>query len=169
MELHQCILKRRSIRKYLDKEVEQDKINQILESAMAAPSAKNCCNWEYIVITNKELMEKIYEISPAYKYYPSVMIVVCYDFNKTLSASRNDFAVQDCSAAIENMLLEATNLNLGSVWCGIYPRNERVEAFQTLLELNEDTIPLGLVEIGYPDEIKESRSQFDESKVRYIK
>ena len=168
MNTFDCILKRRSIRKFKNQKVEEEKITKLLKAAMAAPSAKNTLPWEFYVVKSEEIKEKIKLISPAYGYNPDIMIIVGYDVNNTLSKSSFDFAFEDCTAALENILLEATELGLGSVWCGIYPKEDRVAAIQEALGVKPNIIPLGLVEIGYPDEEKEPRTQYNESKVHIL-
>ena len=80
-----------------------------------------------------------------------------------------DYFIQDCSAAIENILLGATELGLGSCWCGIVPQIDRMAQTKEFLSLQDNIIPFALVYIGYPDEEKEPRTQYDESKVHYVK
>ena len=73
--------------------------------------------------------------------------------------------VQDCSAATENLLLAAVALGLGTVWLGVYPRDERVSSVRPILGLPDHIIPLNLVSIGHPAEQKPPRTQYDESRV----
>ncbi|MBM3188713.1 MAG: nitroreductase family protein, partial [Chloroflexi bacterium] len=73
--------------------------------------------------------------------------------------------VQDLSAATENILLAATGLGLGSVWCGVYPREARVKAVRDILGIPEDIVPFAYVAVGHPAEHKEPRTQYDASRV----
>ena len=168
MNTIEAIYKRRSIRKFQNRVVNDEAIKKLLECAMAAPSAKNKAPWEFYVIKNKDIQDKIKASSKAYNYNSSLLIVVASNLNNTISRELNDFWIQDCSAAIENILLCATDLGLGTCWCGIYPVKERVENITKILNLNDDIIPLGLIQVGYPDETKDSRTQYDENKVHYI-
>ncbi|MBQ4273019.1 MAG: nitroreductase family protein, partial [Clostridia bacterium] len=76
--------------------------------------------------------------------------------------------IQDCSSAITHILLEATNLGLGSLWCGLHPQKRPAERARKLLNEGEHIVPLGLILLGYPAETPEPRSQYDEKKVHII-
>jgi nitroreductase len=161
-ELVQTILARRSIRKYTSKRVSKDSIKTILEAAMAAPSASNLKPWHFVVVTDKRLLRTLSEVHPHGKMLSEapLCIAVCGDL-----AVSESFWVQDCSAATENLLLAATALGLGSVWLGVYPRQDRVDNIRSVLKLPETVTPLNLISIGYPAEKKEPRTQYDEQKV----
>lgn len=163
-----AIFERRSVRKFKDQPVEEDKIKTLLRAAMAAPSAGNQQAWEFIVLRDKEAMKKIMEINPyagGLKEAP-VAIVVCG--NEDAERAKG-FWVQDCSAATQNILLEAHQLGLGAVWIGTYPIDERVESAQTLLRLPRAVKPLSIIALGYPSEVKPPEDRYDESKVHYDK
>ena len=120
------ILSRRSIRKFLDKPVSDEHITSILRAAMSAPSAGNGQPWEFIVIKNKDILMQVPELHPYAKMAAEapISIVVCCDTSKK---PREGFWMQDLSAASQNILLAANSLGLGSVWCGIYPNEERTK------------------------------------------
>ena len=163
-ELINIIFARRSIREYTNEIVNQKDIKVMLEVAMAAPSASNLKPWHFIVITDRQILDSLATAHPYGKMLlrASLCIAVCGD--TTISAQ---FWVQDCSAAIENLLLAATALGLGAVWLGVYPRKERVNAIRNVLKIPETVIPLNLVSIGHPAEEKESRTQYDEQRVHH--
>ena len=168
MELFETLLNRRSCRKYLAKDVSDNDIKLLLEAAMASPSAINRQPWEFYVIKNKELQEKIRNTSPAWQRNSTLLIVVAG--NKDLFIKDNEeYWIEDCSAAIENMLLEATNLGLGSLWCGVYPNKDRILELTKLINLPSNHIPFGLIHFGYPNENNEPRTQYDENKIHIIK
>ena len=168
MRTYDCILNRRSTRKFKCEDVSILDVYRMLEAAMAAPSAKNSQPWEFYIIKTKEVQDQIKAISPAYNYNSRMLVVVAFNLENTLSKSLNDFAIQDCSAAIENMLLTAEELELGTVWCGAYPNVERSNAIRTILKEKDNIVPLAVIQIGYKDEIKEPRTQFDSNKVHTI-
>lgn len=169
MNTYEAILKRRSIRKFTKDVPTDEQIKKLLEAAMAAPSAQNKQPWVFYVIQNKEIVEKIHQAGRGYNYNSPVLILVCADDNLSYWHQSNEFYIQDCSAAIENILLEATELGLGTVWCGVNPVEERINLVKEILELPESIIPIGLIQLGYPDEIKEERTQYKEELVHYIK
>jgi nitroreductase len=161
-KLVETILTRRSIRKYTSEPVSKDDVKTILEAAMAAPSASNLKPWHFVVVTDKETLNNLAEAHPHGKMLSEapLCIAVCGDL-----AISESFWVQDCSASTENLLLAATALNLGSVWLGVYPRQDRVNNIREVLKLPETVVPLNLVSIGHPAEKKEPRTQYDEQKV----
>jgi len=167
MEVKSAILKRRSIRKYLDKEIDDSIVEELLISAMAAPSACNKTPWEFYVVKNKQILEKLEDTAYFRTLKSPLKIVVCG--NKDLFMTPDDTMwVQDLSAAIENILLTVTDLGLGACWCGVYPREVRMNRTIETLNLPKTIIPMGIVCIGYPDEEKEERTQYDKNKIHYI-
>lgn len=93
-----------------------------------------------------------------------VSVLVCGNLSKEKYAG---FWVQDCSAAIQNMLLAARAYGIGTVWCGIHPIEERVAAFRKAFALPEHIVPLGLVVMGYSDQPFTERKVFDAQKIHY--
>lgn len=169
MNTYETILKRRSIRKFKDTKIKDEDILKLLEAAMAAPSARNMQPWEFYVITNNSIMNEIRNFVPYFNYNSSLMIVVCGNTSRSITKNDNDFWIQDCSSAVENILLTATSLNLGTVWCGLYPVIERSNKIKQLLKCPNDIIPMALIHVGYPAEEKEERTQYNENYVHYIK
>ncbi len=167
MDITKCINNRRSIRKFQDKQIETETITEILKAAMAAPSACNKQPWEFLVVTNNEVKSEIRSILPYGNYEAPVAIVVCGNMKRTLPNVEQNFWIQDCSAAIQNMLLTATSLNLGSCWIGVYPLEKRTKDLSEFFKLPNNLIPLGVVYIGHPDEEKEARTQYDERLVHW--
>ena len=168
MDIREAIHKRRSIRKFQNKEVSDDIIRKLLEDAMAAPSACNKQPWEFYVIKNKELQNSIKSKVMFSNYNSPLLIVACGNNELSLTKDNNDFWIQDVSAAIENILLSALSFDLGTCWCGLYPSDKRCKRVKDILELPNNLIPLALIHIGYPEQFLESRTQYDESKVHYI-
>ena len=168
MNTLEAIKKRRSIRKYVKgAEIPAEDMRQILEAAMLAPSARNCRPWEFAVIRNRAAMEQIMEISPYTKMMEtaSAAIVVC-GILKNDKGEDNAFWMEDCGAAIQNMLLAALELGYGTCWCGCYPAMERVEALQKILDVT--SVPLAIVAVGVPDEQPAPRGFYDPSRVKYL-
>ena len=148
-----AILARRSVRRYTSEPVEDKLVHDLLEAAMAAPSAGDERPWEFIVLRERTVLDAIPAIHPYAQMAREapLAIVVCGDLQKQKYPG---FWVQDCSAATENLLLAVTDAGLGAVWCGIYPLDERVEAFRKLLGTPPHIVPFALVPIGRPAEKK---------------
>ncbi len=164
----ETIYQRRSIRKFTNELINDEVINQLLKCAMAAPSARNMCPWEFYVIRNKEVQKQLQNVSPNFNYQSNVIIIVCGNTDKSLTKNPNDFWIQDCSAAIENILLAATKEGVGSLWCGIYPVMERVEKVRKIINVSSQIIPLGLIHLGMAAEEKEPRTRYDQACVHFI-
>lgn len=167
MELLKGIITRRSIRKYRDKEIEEEKILKIVEAGMYAPSSRNRRPWFFIVIKNKNILKEIADFHPYAKmlYRAPVAILVCG--NKDLQEVEGYIAL-DCAASTQNMLLAASGLGIGSCWIGIYPRKERMDFIKKLLKLEENLIPISLISLGWPDEEKEVPERFEKEKIKII-
>ena len=164
MDALDFILDRRSIRRYSDKVIENEKIKILLEAAMYAPSAVNRQPWHFIVIHDRALMKKIPEIHPHAGMMKGAShgIVVCGDEDLQHD---DGYWIVDCGAATENLLLAAHALGLGACWVGIQPREGRKQAFSKLLELPAHVIPFALVALGYPAETKPRPARFHPEKV----
>ncbi|SOB58510.1 putative NADH dehydrogenase/NAD(P)H nitroreductase [Pseudodesulfovibrio profundus] len=166
MELMQAIHTRRSIRKYTDEPVPDEMIKEILDAAMMAPSAGNAQPWQFVVVTERERLDAMADLHPYLKMVTKaqVGIIVCGDLSKEKFAG---YWVQDCSAAMQNLLLAAHGKGLGAVWTGITPMEDRMSAFKTMFNMPEHIIPLGFVPMGWPAQEVKSTSRFDESRIHY--
>lgn len=164
-EITDYIFQRRSIRKYLVKDVEEDKLVLLLKAAMAAPTAANRQPWEFIVVTNNEKLTELRSTLREGQYNAPAAIVVCGNKKLAFSNADKEIWVQDCSAAIENMLITATGIGLGSVWIGLYPQVNKCKPVSKILNIPDHVIPMSVVYIGYPDEYKEPRTQYNEKRV----
>jgi nitroreductase len=145
-----AIFNRRSIRKFKDQSVEPEKIEKLLRAAMQAPSAANQQPWEFIVIQDKVALEKLSEVSPYSK--PVATSGVTF----ILVANENALIVptawqQDMSAAAENLLLEATELELGGVWFGVATSEIVTDTVGKLYALPSHIKPFAMIAVGYPD------------------
>lgn len=163
------IASRVSVRSYLDKPVEEAKIEQLLRAGMAAPSAMNKQPWHFVVVTDKQQLAALAKANPyaGMAAKAPLAIVVCGDMNKALSGNAREFWVQDCSAATENILLAANAMGLGAVWTGTYPSEERVKAVSKVLQLPKKLIPLNTIVIGYPDGTNTPKDKWKPANVSY--
>jgi nitroreductase len=163
------ILTRTSIRAYENRPVEDEKIEQLLRAAMAAPSACNKQPWRFVVIKNqqtlKTLSEQFSNMPMAEK--AAVAIVVCGDMEHTMPEEGQSYWIQDAAAATENILLAAHSLGLGAVWCGIYPRMERVASLKSLLKMPENIVPFSVIPMGYPAESRAPKDKWNPENVHY--
>jgi len=165
--MNSAIRLRRSIRKYKkDKPVTKEQLKGMVEAAMLAPSARNSRPWEFIVVTKREALDKINEIHPHAPIETATAAIVVVAIPQ--EGLPEGFFPQDCGAATQNILIEAVEMGLGACWCGIYPREERMESFASLFNIPKPKLPFCVITIGYPDEAPDARGFFEESKVSYI-
>ena len=164
MDALTAIRTRRSVRHYEDRPVPEGLVRQMLAAAMSAPSAGNAQPWHFIVITDREILQRIAEIHPYAKMaaQAAVGFLVCGDSTLELFPG---YWVQDCSAATQNLLLAAHALGLGAVWTGIFPREDRVDAFRALFQLPDPVMPLAFVPVGHPAESPTPQDRFREERV----
>lgn len=162
------IFKRRSIRKYQDKKVETEKIEKLLKAAAAAPSAGNEQPWHFIVIEDRDSLNHLSEVHPYAKMLKKapLAIAVCGDLNKQ---RHQGFWVQDCAAAAQNILLEAVSLDLGAVWIGAHPIEDREKVISDHLETPENIKVVSLISIGYPAEEKGETDRLTDEMVHQEK
>ncbi len=161
----QNIISRRSCREFKEKELTEDQIKAILKCAFSAPSAYGEEPWHFYIIKNKEVQKRILKAHP-YSYPAPIIFVVCADRTKFKT---EDFWIQDCSAATQNILLGANSLGLGAVWCGVYPVENLVEGIKEALSLPDNLIPFSVVPIGYPQSRKGYVERYNPNVVHILK
>jgi len=164
------IFSRRSIRKYQDKAVPDEMINDLLEAAMAAPSAVAKDPWHFIVIKNRATLNKIAEALPNAKMLgqATAAFIVCGDINKA-NIQAESYLLQDLSAAAENILIAANMLGLGTCWLGVHPRPDRLAIIRQLFALPDNIIPMCGIAVGWPAEHPEARTRFNNKRVHIEK
>ncbi len=168
MDVIDAILTRRSIRKYTEQTVTDEQVENLLKSAMYAPSAVNKQPWHFIVFRNKLIAESIAEFHPnSYMLKnASVGILVCFDENLQHDKGYGEL---DCSAATQNILLTAHGMGLGAVWIGIVPRKNRIDAVKKVFSLPANIIPFALIAVGYPDEKRAFPERYRKDRIHYEK
>jgi len=166
--LFELLKNRRSIRKYQPKAVEQEKIEIITKAALMSPASKRSNPWEFIVVQDKETLQKLSESRPHGSQFLSdspLGIVVIADTTKS------DVWFEDASIAATIIQLQAQYLGLGSCWIQIYKRMKSDEIstedyIRQLLNIPDHFAVLSIISMGYP---AEERKPFDEEKLAYDK
>lgn len=163
------IMTRTSIRAFTDQAVEESKVEALLRAGMAAPTAVNKQPWAFVVVREREQLDRLREAQPNARMLATAQlaIVVCGDMEKALEGAAQSYWVQDTSAATENILLAAHALGLGAVWTGVYPNADRVAAVSEALGLPSQIIPLNVIPIGYPDQSPEPKDKWNPANVHY--
>ncbi len=154
MDTMQAILGRRSIRKYTSKQVEDEKIQQILEAGRWAPSASNKQPWHFIVVTDGTMRKELADNHPYGRFMSQspVVIVVLGDPDK-----HPKYYLADPHNAVQNMLLAAYELGLGTCWMGV--RDTPIEhKFRDLLQIPDKFRVVCAISVGYTD-LKATRTR----------
>jgi len=166
MNILNFIINRRSIRKYTGKAISDEILMDLLKAGMYAPSASNKQPWHFIIVKNKEMLLRISEVHP----YASMLkeaaaaIVVCGD--DRLSNTPAYWPV-DCAAATQNILLAAHSFDLGGVWLGVYPREERNKVIGELFDLPVNIKVFSIISLGYPAEKKPLPDRFKKERIHF--
>jgi len=168
-DILQLIKQRRSVRRFEDRPLPPDLIHCLLEAAMAAPSACNSQPWEFVVATEPEMLNQVRGKLQFARYNAPCAILVCGSPEIANNSVARHFWVQDCCAAMENMLIAAAGLGLGAVWIGIYPMPSYMKPVREIFNLPETVFPLGIALVGYPapGAVPHPRTQYNEHRVHW--
>ncbi len=166
MDVMEAIFTRRSIRKYKRGQITKEQLMTIIKAGCYAPSAHNRQPWHFVVIRDRERLKAIagFHSYARMLHDADTCIVVCGDKERQ---PQTGFLIEDCSAAIQNMLLAIHAMGLGAVWCGLYPVVHLTRGMKQLLSLPDRIIPVGLISIGYKGEERTVADRFDENKIHY--
>jgi nitroreductase len=161
------ILGRRSIRVYSPGEVSEPAVTRLLEAAMAAPSAMTKDPWRFVVVRDKQALAKLAALHPGAAMLASaaMAIVVCGDLDAAFERQIS-YLLQDCSAAIENLLLAAHMQGLGACWVGIHPGEPLIKRVKELLYLPASFVPVAVISLGQPGEQPAPRTRYNPDYVR---
>lgn len=149
MEFSELIKNRFSVRKFKRDKVEREKINVLLAASILSPTAVNYQPQRILIIDSEENLNKLKECTPFHFHAPLVMIV-CYDKNVSWKRDidNKDFGEIDASIVATHIMLQATNIGLGTTWVGEFD----VEKLKKAFAFPENIIPVAMLPIGYPRE-----------------
>ncbi len=161
------IFQRRSVRSFTEEPLCHEHIQALLKAAMRAPTARNQQPWEFLVLRDREKLKAITTVHPYASALSSApcAILICADENRI--SAHPDTWVMDCSAAAQNLLLEAVHLELGAVWLTVHPYPDRLEGVRGVLQLPEHIYPLCIVAVGHPKEIPQPVDTFLPERIHY--
>lgn len=164
------IFTRRSVRQFKDKEVSSEQIKKLVQAGMQAPSAWGQKAWEFIVVSGRENLDKL---STCHTYTgclksATLSIIVLGNTEKMREPTQWE---QDLGACTQNILLQATEMGLGSVWCGVAPNKSNMDFVTNLYNLPQNLKPYCILGIGHPVQENANRfvDKYDETVVRYVK
>jgi len=170
MNVFEAIATRRSIRKFTSQDVPMEILGIVLDAGRHAPSAGNTQNWRFVIIKDPENKQKIAEACMQQLWIAEapVILLVCSDIEKVKQfygiRGERLYSVQNCAASIENMLLTAHSLGLGSCWIGAFDE----DMLKRSANIPEDIRPQAVLPIGYPDEIVPAPSHYTMENVCYF-
>jgi nitroreductase len=156
------IFGRRSIRVYSPGAISDDTIKRLLEAAMAAPSAMTKDPWRFIVVRDGGTLSCLAAVLPGGRMLATatLAIVACGDLDAAFERQLS-YLLQDCSAAIQNLLLGAHALGLGACWVGVHPSEDAIGRLKQMLALPGHIIPIAVIALGYPGEQPEPRTRYN--------
>jgi nitroreductase len=165
------IFSRKSIRSYKDEPVSREKLEMLIKAGMAAPTAVDKRPWEFIVITDRKVLNQLADALPYAKMASSAAaaIIVGGDVRKQWGGMESDYWIMDCSAATENILLAAESMGLGAVWTAIYPEDARIRAVRQILGIPPHIVPLNLVPVGVPAGRERAKDKYDPKQIHWNK
>jgi nitroreductase len=164
------IHKRKSVRNFTGENVTGEELDIILKAAMAAPSAVNCQPWEFITVTNREILNALGDALPYAKmiYKAGAAIIVCGVPAKAHKRML-EYAVIDSALASQNLLLAAEAIGLGAIWTAAYPYPDRMESVRKILRIPEDITPLNVIPIGHPTGEDVPKNKYNKGKIHLEK
>jgi len=157
MDVMTAIRKRRSIRSYQDRPVEEDKLQRILEAARLAPSARNVQAWKFIVVRDPELRRQLVDAANGQKFVgeaPVVIIACATETSHVMACGLPNYQI-DTAIAITNMTLQAVAEGLGTCWIGAFKQ----DAVKRLLGIPDSVCVVELLPLGYPTQQPAPRSR----------
>lgn len=141
---------RRSVRKFTDEMIDEKTVETLLRAAMQAPSAGNQQPWEFLVVKDQEKRKRLSKMSPyAGAIANAPVAIVMLANTERLKYPEN--MQQDMGAATENLLLQAASMELGAVWLGVAPLEERMAHIVNVFDLPKNLVPYAVVPVGVPD------------------
>ena len=169
-ELLDLMQSRTSVRHYTDEGIERETLGKILEAGRWAPSAGNMQSWEFIVVDEKKLKERLsrYAYNQEHVREAPVCIVVLGDMEKARRKYDDRgvdlYMIQETAASMQNMLLMADELGLGSAWVGAFDE----DSVRDLLDIPEKLRPMAIITLGYPKERPEPSNKYRVTDVTYM-
>lgn len=153
MECMETINLRRSIRKFKDRAVGKEVIEELLNAAQMAPSAGNLQGRDFVVVTNKATKQKLTKAALGQSFIEqapvAIVVVANIERSSRIYKSRGElYAVQDATAGVMNLLLAAHSRGLATCWVGAFDE----DAVGGILALPKKTRPVAIIPVGYADE-----------------
>ncbi len=150
MDIYEAIRTRKSVRSFLDRDIEEDKLQRILEAVRLAPSAKNLQEWRFVVVRDRHKREQLAQAAhnQAFVSEAPVVIACCAETDKHVMRCGLECYPIDVAIAIDHLALAAVSEGLGTCWIGSF-ESERVKQ---ILGIPQEIIVVELLPLGYPQD-----------------
>lgn len=173
MDSIQNILTRRSIRSFEGRSISKEDMHTILDAAMSGPTCANTRAWQFIVVEDKETLNKMADANGIYAAplrQAAAGILICGDLERAFPLAK-EYWVVDGAIAGQNITLAARALGIGSVWLGTWPQMDRVENQIKLFNLPETVIPHSVIALGYSEAVENvtEKANYEECCVHWEK
>ena len=159
MDLFDTIRERRSIRSYVDREVEEEALGQVLEAGRLAPSAGNRQEWKFVVVRDPALREQLSEAARGQRFVAEAPVVIAAcsaDHDHVMTCGHASFLI-DVAIAVDHMTLAARALGLGTCWVGAFDQHK----VRSILGIPDSVQIVQLLPLGYPTDWPEAKSRKD--------
>ena len=166
METIRAINERRSIRKFRSIDIGENILSILLNAAQMAPSAGNMQGRDYIIVTDKEIKQQLVKAASNQKFINQAPVIIVFVANIERSSSRYGrrgilYAIQDASSSVNNLMLAAHDLGLGTCWVGAFDE----DSVKAILKIPIGLKPVAIIPVGYPDEIPIAPQRLDLEKL----
>lgn len=161
MELSEAIKGRKSVRSFTKSKLPKRVLDRLLKAAVLAPSAGNRQSWEFIVVTKQDLKKQLVKVAGDQQFIAEAPVVIVVCANEIRSSERYGsrgktlYCLQDTAAAIQNILLTAFSIGLGTCWVGAFSEEEAKHALHIPLGVR----PIAIIPVGYPAEKASARNR----------
>jgi nitroreductase len=161
LEIPEAILKRKSIRSFVQRDVSEEEVEVLIKAAIQAPSGGNMQPWGFVAVRDNDIKEQLVEASHGQAFIATapVVIIVCTDPARTApkygERGTTLYCIQDTAAAVENILITSAHNGLGACWIGAFDEGMAAEA----LGLPEDIRPVAMIPVGYSAQDPPKRSR----------
>ncbi len=172
MDAMQCLLERRSIRSFTDKQIEKCDLEKIAKAAYHAPSAMNRQQWQFTVVRKAEVIERLADClrkklnrDKGYNFYKPNALILCSIVRD------NPHGIEDCAVAMENIMLAAHSLGIGSVWINQFKGvcdDENVRKELQAIGVPDNHIVCGTAALGYASEDAVRNFEKNENVVKWV-
>ena len=158
---------RKSVRNFTGEAVSKEDLQKIVEAGMCAPTGMNRQPWSFVVVSERDMLDKLLEAMPEKKMLAKAgaAIIVCAIPEK----SSKEMSIIDCSLAGENMLLAVESLGLGGLWTVAYPDEKVMNSLRTVLGIPDSVIPVNVMPIGHPEGTDKAKDKYKEENVHWNK